>query len=231
MSIAKRFSEMVHAVGLKRTLEAAVGMVDDIRFDRSYSLDTLKWHKLTTNDVDSVNLAHAVDYQPTRVRAFRAMMRSLTLPPSSVFVDVGSGKGRLVLLASEFGFKRVVGIEFSRHLHEIAEENVKRYGEHRQILCELELINTDIADAELVHDENVFFLNNPFDSVVMEKFVRILTKSMQRNKRLVWVILHRHWETTPDIDALKDSFINVQQLSHGSVIFEVYLSHPYARLK
>src|SRR5262249_24639122 len=37
-----------------------------------------------------------------------------------VFVDYGSGKGRVVLLASHYNFKEIIGIEYARELHEIA---------------------------------------------------------------------------------------------------------------
>ena len=33
--------------------------------------------------------------------------------PDCVFLDLGAGKGRALLLASQFPFKRIVGVEFS----------------------------------------------------------------------------------------------------------------------
>ena len=228
MSIVTRFRKNLRSIGFKKTLEAVFGLLEDIRFDRKYGVDTMGWHELDANDVDSDNLIHAVDYQPTRVAAFRAMMRSLPLTSNSVFVDIGSGKGRLPLLASEFGFKRVVGIEFSNHLNRIAVENVDRYSEHRQIPCAIELINADITDYEPVHDENVFFLNNPFDAVVLEKFIQILSASIQHKERPVWLIFHRHWEILLDSEILENRFVKVQEFPHGSIIFEAYLSHPFA---
>ncbi len=44
-----------------------------------------------------------------------------------VFVDFGFGKGTALLLATEFPFKRIIGVEFSPELHRIAEENIKRF--------------------------------------------------------------------------------------------------------
>ena len=49
------------------------------------------------------------------------------------FVDMGSGKGRALLVASELPFAKIVGVELSQELHQIAEENVRRYRPESQL--------------------------------------------------------------------------------------------------
>lgn len=43
------------------------------------------------------------------------------------FVDYGSGRGRLMLTAARFPFREVIGVEFSRSLHQEACENIRSY--------------------------------------------------------------------------------------------------------
>ena len=49
-----------------------------------------------------------------------------------VFVDLGSGKGRTLLLASEYPFRRIVGVELSPKLHRIAKTNVEKFRSEEQ---------------------------------------------------------------------------------------------------
>ena len=65
-----------------------------------------------------------MDYFPTRARHIKKILKTQIFPSKSVFVNIGSGKGRNLLIASQFNFKRVVGIEFSKEFCEIAKKNV-----------------------------------------------------------------------------------------------------------
>jgi tRNA G46 methylase TrmB len=58
-------------------------------------------------------------YLPIRPNTARRVLRSLPLRDHSdyTFVDLGSGKGRMLLIASEFPFRRIVGVEMRRDLH------------------------------------------------------------------------------------------------------------------
>jgi len=47
------------------------------------------------------------------------------------FVDLGSGKGRVLLMASHYPFKRIIGVEFIPELHQVAQENIRKYTEQR----------------------------------------------------------------------------------------------------
>ncbi len=69
-------------------------------------------------------------YQPTDPTLFREMMSSLPILSEQfefeafTFIDLGSGKGRTLLMASEYPFRRIVGVELLPDLHQIAQENL-----------------------------------------------------------------------------------------------------------
>ena len=67
-------------------------------------------------------------YQPTDAGLFQEMMAILPIDfREFTFVDLGSGKGRTLLMASEYPFRRIVGVEILPELHRAAEENIANY--------------------------------------------------------------------------------------------------------
>jgi SAM-dependent methyltransferase len=45
------------------------------------------------------------------------------------FIDLGSGKGRVLLMAAPYGFKKILGVEFMPEWHRVAQENIRKYAE------------------------------------------------------------------------------------------------------
>src|SRR5271169_4560215 len=71
-------------------------------------------------------------YQPTDPDLFREMLAALAEESRAdfhdfVFIDLGSGKGRTLLIASDYPFRRIVGVDLLPELHQAAEENLSKY--------------------------------------------------------------------------------------------------------
>jgi hypothetical protein len=67
-------------------------------------------------------------YQAAPAWLIREILDSIPLQPNTfAFIDLGSGKGRALLVASELPFAKIVGVELSHELHRIAEQNLGRY--------------------------------------------------------------------------------------------------------
>jgi SAM-dependent methyltransferase len=90
-----------------------------------------------------------------------------------VFIDYGSGKGRALLLASEFPFKKVIGLEFSPELHRIAERNIQNWTSPRQRCKFVSSICIDFLDFVIPEDPAVLFF---FDPCSEKMFSRVLEK-------------------------------------------------------
>ena len=53
-----------------------------------------------------------------------------------IFIDLGSGKGRALLMASDYPFRRIVGVELLPQLHRAAQDNLTKYrSETQQCFC------------------------------------------------------------------------------------------------
>jgi tRNA1(Val) A37 N6-methylase TrmN6 len=70
---------------------------------------------------------------PTHPKLVYRILNLLNPEPGRYdFVDFGSGKGRVLLIASQFPFCQVIGVEFDRRLHAIAQENIRLFDGPRQ---------------------------------------------------------------------------------------------------
>ena len=72
-------------------------------------------------------------------------MRPFHIRPSDVFVDFGSGKGRVVYQGARYPFARVVGVEISEDMNRVARENVERMRAQLRSR-EVELVTSDVLD-------------------------------------------------------------------------------------
>jgi SAM-dependent methyltransferase len=88
-------------------------------------------------------------YQPTEPEAFRKMLNVSGVDfREYTFLDLGSGKGRTLLMASEFPFRRIIGVELVPELHAIAEKNVARFASAEQKCRAIETVCADARDYE-----------------------------------------------------------------------------------
>jgi SAM-dependent methyltransferase len=113
------------------------------------------------------------------------------------FVDLGSGKGRALLLASEFPFEEIIGVELSPKLHQIALGNVTRYHALSRQCAKIRCLQRDAAEYDLPAGPLVIYMWNAFERPIFEKVVANLEASLRREPREIYA-LYVH----PDFDSL-----------------------------
>ena len=92
-------------------------------------------------------------HEPTAPGLFHGILRSVGIPyERTVFVDVGSGAGRVVLMASEYPFKAVIGIELSPELHAVAQANLRSFPAARRRAWDTRLVCGDATTYSLPPD-------------------------------------------------------------------------------
>ncbi len=130
-------------------------------------------------------------YVATDYETFRLALREVSVRSGEdVFVDFGSGMGRMVLLAAEQPFRRVIGVEFSRQLHDIALANLSA-GRATLKCQDVELIHADATQWEVPDEANVLFFFNPFDGEVLAKVCAQIRQSLGRAPRKLTMIYVR----------------------------------------
>jgi SAM-dependent methyltransferase len=142
-------------------------------------------------DPKELTIAHGdpesgFSYVPTPLRLGRLWLAALPRSRARfTFIDMGSGKGRVLALAASAGFGRVIGVEFARELHELATSNAIAASEHG---VNFEPVLVDAATYRFPSEPLVVHFNNPFDESVMTNVLHNLKDSYQHEPRPIVVV-------------------------------------------
>jgi hypothetical protein len=96
----------------------------------------------------------------------------------------------VLLIASEFGFRKIRGVEFARELCEVAKKNCAAVASGTRDQLEWQITEMDAAKYAVRPDETVFFMFNPFDEAVMEGVLDNVTASLRDRPRRALVIYY-----------------------------------------
>jgi SAM-dependent methyltransferase len=130
-------------------------------------------------------------YQPTEPALFHEMLGSLKIDFSEfTFIDIGSGKGRALLLASDYPFRGIVGVELFPALDEIARENIRNYKSDAQKCFAIEAICGDASEFLFPAEPLVVYLFNPLPEAALGKMLGNLEGSLRERPRAVCVLYH-----------------------------------------
>jgi SAM-dependent methyltransferase len=148
-------------------------------------------HRVRTRGVVPVSelgLTHdSVQYEGIAPKTLRKAMDALSPVDGYTFVDLGSGMGRAVLVASEFPFRRIVGVEIAPELHAIACRNLRRY-RGQQRCRDVHLVQLDALRYEPASEESVFFFNFPFREAFMTRVVGNIERSLETHPRRAFLV-------------------------------------------
>ena len=147
----------------------------DAAFDRWYRLDfggVIEQADLATTQ--HASHANAVRYEAVAGIDLRVVVsEALRVDPTiDSFLDLGSGKGKSCLyVAQSFGFKTIIGIEFSEQLIGIATSNAEKLN-----LKNIDFVLADAAQYQMSPTPTIVHMYNPFDATILEFF---LTNNME----------------------------------------------------
>ncbi len=222
MPILKRTYKSIQNKGLTRTFQSVISVIEDYYFELKYGVSTSKIVKRDDLDISEASKQHSQEYQPTRIRHFRLLIKALNLPEDSVFVDMGAGKGRVLIMASLNNFKRITGVEISPQLCEIASKNISKFEKALQKPLPVDIANKDVLQYDIKNDENVFYFYNPFDNFVMETILERIKKSVSKSPRKVWLIINNFVPFSALMEN-KYKFRTIKKFIYGGTEFAVYI--------
>ncbi len=180
-------------------------------FDVQYGVDTagLVWGESLDRPSSEEAAYWATGYYGISPSAFTAALECLRLDWSRfTFVDVGCGKGRALLLALRFPFRRALGIELSPALASIAQSNLNRFAAPwRQTTVPAEAITGDATLSPVPEGPVVFFLYHPFAAPVMKRFLAHVVEAAEDHAREIYLLY-----ANPELAALVASTPGVEWL-------------------
>jgi SAM-dependent methyltransferase len=125
------------------------------------------------------------------VRVFKQIMNYLNIDFGKFkFIDLGSGKGRVLLVASDYGFKRVIGVEFAQELHRTANENVEIYERYTQKPSNIQTICMDATGFPIPEGPVVIFFYSPFKGRIMKEILNNVSKSFAATPREIVLVFY-----------------------------------------
>ena len=113
------------------------------------------------------------------------------------FIDLGSGKGRTLLMASHYPFRRIMGVELLPSLNEIAQQNLAEYRSESQKCFAIESICADATSFDLPQEALVLYLFNPFSESGLRRSLANLGKSLSEHPRPIYVLY-----SNPQLDSV-----------------------------
>jgi SAM-dependent methyltransferase len=170
----------------------------DTEYDWDYRVDTTG---ATVGWRDRLLGMFHSPYQPTEPALFREMLASLTLASPMLssakfdfreftFIDIGSGKGRVLLMAADYPFRRILGIELLPELHRVAKENVGKYKSDSQQCFAIECLLGDASEFAFPPEPTVVYLFNPLPESGLARMIANLEQSLREHPRPVFVLYH-----------------------------------------
>ena len=128
-----------------------------------------------------------VDYDASSWSYLRRAMRRCEVGSADVFVDFGSGKGRVLWQACQFPFARVVGVEISPQLNAVARSNIE--GNLGRLRCpNVEIVTADAAEFGVPDDMTFAYMHNPFKGETFRRVMEGIVASLDRNPRRLTLI-------------------------------------------
>jgi len=171
------------------------------RFDRRHGVETHVDVQLSDLSIDSPNKDRGYKYHATPPISFQRVLKRLRIDFTDyTFIDFGSGKGRTLLLASDFPFKKIIGVEFSEDLHKHAQTNIQRY-KSKHDTPPIESIHTDATEFALPDGPLLLYFFNPFDGIVLRQVLANIQSAASASKRSIFIV----YLYLDDEDVLKES--------------------------
>lgn len=130
-------------------------------------------------------------YQPTEPALFAEIMASLHVDfQEFTFIDMGSGKGRVLLMAADYPFRRVLGVELLPALDRVAQENLSAYKSDSQQCFAIEAVCGDAREFVFPNEPLVLYLFNPLLESGLITMMANLDRSLSQHPRVVYVLYH-----------------------------------------
>src|ERR1051326_1647591 len=158
----------------------------DLDYDMDHSVDTTRSNVSLRAQFIAALTGH--QYFPTEPWLFNEMMSALPIRfQDFTFVDLGSGKGRVLLMAAPYGFKRIIGVEYMPEWHRSAQENIGKFVASNSTAPLIDSLCMDARDFDFPDGPLVIYFFNPFPEPVLAAVLDRLRRSVLNHLRPVFL--------------------------------------------
>jgi SAM-dependent methyltransferase len=158
-------------------------------------------------------------YAAAQPSIIRGALAAIPQPQHCHFLDLGCGKGRPLLIATEFGFPAITGVECSPTLSSIARRNSAIFARTYPDRPRIEIVTGDAPAYKLPEQNLVVFLYNPFGRPRMVQLLSSIETSLRTTPRELYIVYYNPaWAEVLDASSALERRYAAQLPYHPSEI-------------
>jgi SAM-dependent methyltransferase len=184
----------------------------NLAFDREHGIETAEEIPLESAGVPPTEVARGNGvYRPVTQKLFRAAIASIGVDAARfTFVDIGSGKGKVLFMAADLPFKRVVGIEYAGGLHEVAVRNVAAYRSAKQKCRDIEAVHADALQYDLPDGPLILFIFNALAKEIMRGLLKKLDAGVASERNRPLILIYTNVRSVTEVGGVFDGLQNLR---------------------
>jgi|ERR1017187_587308 SAM-dependent methyltransferase len=220
--------------GVPATAAIIASVIEDLyirAFDRFYGVHTSGYIRLACTSLEKNQVKRGHRYRAVNAWAFKRVINALKPSKEFRFVDLGCGLGRACLIAADYGFRRVRGVEFVPEFCVKARANAEAFcsgaGKGRP---PVEIRLEDAVNYTKNSDDDIVFLYNPFPVDVLKQVIENLLSDIPQRKRPALIIYsERVIETSRTLELFEQHESLVPIFKHSSWGQSFYVFRPKSK--
>lgn len=145
-------------------------------YEKAHGLDFTMVYQCDSNE-------HNNNYSKSPKKVLQRMFKDIDFSEKHSFIDMGCGKGYVMVCAAEYPFERVGGCEYSQKLCDICRKNLNILK-----LDRVKLFNYDAKKFEEFGDYDVFYFCNPFDETILSVVAEKISQAHENSKCWIYYL-------------------------------------------
>lgn len=202
MSIFIYFRYFLNSVRLRGLKNTLILLRQEMKYDTFFGINTKKISSKQTDEY--------YHYQGSSYFAlFKVFEEIKKYKDEFDFFDIGCGKGRALIVAEYYGFKKLCGIDLDSDLIESAESNVKKR-KYKKPETEFTIQTANALQFKYMNTPTIYFLFNPFGKQVLFEVVQKIMEQNNGNKKFVY-LNPKHKEVFEELGFKKEKEIKTNK--------------------
>ena len=153
-----------------------------------YRINTVKPEKLNKLTIRKGDRSKSSPYEAVSYYLLEKLLTAFRkFSDNTSIVDLGCGKGRVMVVAAHFGFTSIIGIDFAKELCEEAKANMEKV-QNKFPDLKWKVICNDALNYAIQPNDCVFFMFNPFSKDILEEFIKKTEQSFITSPRNIYFL-------------------------------------------
>jgi predicted RNA methylase len=226
MNYLERIRSVIRHHGVGAVFGKFFGLAADRWFDWRFATDNRTPTALENYTIVGESREHATSYGASRYLPLRRLFPALRalVPGPGVFVDLGCGNGKVLLVAAYCGFEHVRGVEFARELCHLARRNWQHFARRAgRAESDCAIHEADVSLYAYPPDETCYFIYNPFDEKILRAVLQRIRASLLERPRNVAIVICNPNPIYQAVMREQTDFPLVQQFKAWGYPYFIYL--------